>query len=97
MVSLYLYRSLKKVSSDLLKYGNVQRGYIGILPIELNSTIAKEKNLKVGRGIYVENVVEKGAAEAAGLKKGDVIVKMEGQPLGFGCSNARNHWSSSAG
>ena len=72
---------VKKVSADLLKYGNVQRGYIGILPIELNSTVAKEKGAKVGRGIYVENVVEKGAAEAAGLKKGDVIVKMEGQTL----------------
>ena len=72
---------VKKVSADLLKYGNVQRGYIGVLPIELNSTVAKEKGAKVGRGIYIENVVEKGAAEAAGLKKGDVIVKMEGQPL----------------
>ncbi len=72
---------VKKVSADLLKYGNVQRGYIGILPIELNSTIAKEKGAKVGRGIYVENVVDNGAAKAAGLQKGDVIVKMEGQPL----------------
>ncbi|QJW92157.1 Do family serine endopeptidase [Spirosoma taeanense] len=72
---------VKKVSADLLKYGNVQRGYLGILPIELNSTIAKEKNAKVGRGIYVESVVDNGAAQAAGLKKGDVIVKMEGQPL----------------
>ena len=72
---------VKKVSADLLKYGNVQRGYIGILPIELNSTVAKEKGAKLGRGIYVEQVVEKGAAEAAGLKKGDIIVKMEGQPL----------------
>ncbi len=72
---------VKKVSADLLKYGNVQRGYIGIIPIELNSTVAKEKGAKIGRGIYVNEVVEKGAAEAAGLKKGDVIVKMEGQPL----------------
>ena len=72
---------VKKVSADLLKYGNVQRGYIGILPIELNSTVAKEKGAKIGRGIYVESVVDKGAAEAAGLKKGDVIVKMEGQTL----------------
>ncbi|AQG81241.1 Do family serine endopeptidase [Spirosoma montaniterrae] len=72
---------VRKVSADLLKYGNVQRGYLGIMPIELNSTIAKEKNAKVGRGIYVEKVVENGAAQAAGLKQGDVIVKMEGQPL----------------
>lgn len=72
---------VKKVSADLLKYGNVQRGYLGILPIELNSTVAKEKGVKVGRGIYVESVVDNGAAKAAGLEKGDVIVKMEGQPL----------------
>ncbi|MCK8491889.1 MULTISPECIES: Do family serine endopeptidase [Spirosoma] len=72
---------VKKVSADLLKYGNVQRGYLGIMPIELNSTIAKEKNAKVGRGIYVESVVDNGAAKTAGLEKGDVIVKMEGQPL----------------
>ena len=75
---------VKKVSADLLKYGNVQRGYIGIIPTELNSTIAKEKGAKIGRGIYVDSVVEKGAAEAAGLKKGDVIVKMEGQLLDSG-------------
>ncbi|GAB3980997.1 trypsin-like peptidase domain-containing protein [Spirosoma terrae] len=72
---------VKKVSADLLKYGNVQRGYLGIMPIELNSTIAKEKGAKVGRGIYVESVVENGAAKIAGLEKGDVIIKMEGQPL----------------
>lgn len=72
---------VKKVSADLLKYGNVQRGYLGILPIELNSTIAKEKGAKVGRGIYVQEVVDNGAAKVAGLQTGDVIVKMEGQPL----------------
>lgn len=72
---------VKKVSADLLKYGNVQRGYIGVLPIELNSTIAKEKGVKVGRGIYVQEAVTDGAAAAAGLQKGDVIVKMDGQPL----------------
>lgn len=72
---------VKKVSADLLKYGTVQRGYLGILPIELNSTIAKEKGAKVGRGIYVQEVTDNGAAKSAGLQSGDVIVKMEGQPL----------------
>ena len=72
---------VKKVSADLLKYGTVQRGYLGILPIELNSTIAKEKGVKVGRGIYVQEVTANGAAKIAGLQPGDVIVKMEGQLL----------------
>lgn len=72
---------VKKVTADLLKYGNVQRGYIGVMPIELDSKIAKDKGAKVGRGIYLDEVVDNGAAKAAGLQKGDVIVKMEGQPI----------------
>ncbi|MEZ0485794.1 Do family serine endopeptidase [Fibrella aquatica] len=72
---------VKKVTADLVKFGNVQRGYIGILPRELDSKIAQEVGAKVGRGIYVESVTENGAAKVAGIQKGDVIVKMEGQPL----------------
>jgi len=70
---------VKKVTADLLKYGNVQRGYLGVIPRELDSKVAKEKSLKVGRGIFLEEVVDNGAAKSAGLQKGDVIVKMEGQ------------------
>ncbi|MEZ0542617.1 Do family serine endopeptidase [Fibrella arboris] len=72
---------VKKVTADLVKFGNVQRGYIGILPRELDSKVAQEVGAKVGRGIYVESVTDNGAAKAAGIQKGDVIVKMEGQPL----------------
>ncbi len=70
---------VKKVTADLLKYGNVQRGYLGVRPVELNSKLAKDNNLKVGRGIYLDEVTDNGAAKAAGLQKGDVIVKMDGQ------------------
>lgn len=72
---------VKKVTADLVKFGNVQRGYIGILPIELDSKKAADLKTKVGRGIYIDKVTENGAAKTAGLQKGDVIVKMEGQPL----------------
>ena len=72
---------VKKVTADLLKFGNVQRGYIGILPRELDSKLAAEKGAKVGRGIYVEEVTDNGAAKVAGIQKGDVIVKMDGAPL----------------
>lgn len=70
---------VKKVSADLVKYGNVQRGYLGIIPVELNSLRAQELGSKIGRGIYINEVVEGGASASAGLKKGDVIMKMEGQ------------------
>ena len=72
---------VKKVTADLLKFGAVQRGYLGILPVELDSKVAEKVGAKVGRGIYVDDVVENGAAKTAGLQKGDVIVKMEGQAI----------------
>jgi serine protease Do len=72
---------VKKVTADLLKFGNVQRGYLGIVPIELDSKKAKELGTKVGRGIYVDKLPDGSAAQTAGIKTGDVIVKMDGQPL----------------
>ncbi len=69
---------VKKVSTDLIKYGDVQRGYVGVRTVELNSKVSKELNVKAQSGIYVGEVVEGGAADAAGMKKGDVIVKADG-------------------
>lgn len=69
---------VKKVTADIVKYGNVQRGYLGINLIELDSKRADEFNTKVSEGIYVGDVLENGAARAAGIKKGDVIVKVDG-------------------
>ncbi len=69
---------VKKVSADIIKYGDVQRGYVGIEPVELNSKNAKEFNIKIEQGIYVNAVPDDGAAKAAGVKKGDVITKADG-------------------
>lgn len=69
----------KKVSSDLIKFGNVQRGYIGIIPEELDSKKAEEYDLKVAKGIYVKSFGEgTSAAKDAGVKIGDVITKVDG-------------------
>lgn len=69
---------VKKVSADLIKFGNVQRGYLGLAPVELNSKVAKEFDTDITEGIYVAEVPESGSANAAGVKKGDVIVKVDG-------------------
>lgn len=69
---------VKKVSSDLIKFGDVQRGYIGIKFDELNNKNAKEYDVKKEDGIYVAEVTENGAAKAAGVKQGDVIIKADG-------------------
>lgn len=69
---------VKKVTADIIKFGNVQRGYVGIQPLELNNKNAKELETKQTEGIYVNGVEETGAAKAAGIKKGDVIIKVDG-------------------
>ncbi len=73
---------VKKVSSDILKFGNVQRGYIGIEPDELDSKKADEYGVKINSGVYVRAFGGEGsAAKEAGIKVGDVIVKVDGEMI----------------
>jgi len=69
---------VKKVSSDLIKFGNVQRGYLGIALDDLDSRKAEEYDVKVNDGVYVREFTENSAAKAGGVVKGDVIVKVDG-------------------
>lgn len=72
---------VKKVSSDLIKFGNVQRGYLGIALDDLDSRKAEEYGVKVNEGVYVRDFTENSAGEAAGVKKGDVVVKVDGRSI----------------
>lgn len=69
---------VKKVTTDLIKFGNVQRGYLGVVPVELDNKNAKEYEVKVSQGIYVRETTEDGAANIAGIEPGDVILKIDG-------------------
>jgi serine protease Do len=72
---------MKKVIGDIMKYGSVQRGYIGISMAPEGLEDAKKKELGINTdvdGVYVMEVAPKGAAAQAGLQKGDVIVKVNG-------------------
>ncbi|TAG99922.1 MAG: Do family serine endopeptidase [Sphingobacteriales bacterium] len=71
----------KKVMNDFLKYGEVKRGYIGVQFSELNDDNAKELGTKEIDGLYVNSTVEGGAAAAAGIKKGDIIKKLNGEAV----------------
>lgn len=69
---------VNKVVEDLLKYGAVQRGYLGVTIRGLNGNLAREKELEVTRGVYVDSVAENSSASDAGLKAGDVILEVNG-------------------
>ncbi len=72
---------VKKVSADLIKYGNVQRGYLGIALEDLDSRKSEEYGVKVNQGVYVKDFSGNSAGEAAGIKKGDVVVKVDGMTI----------------
>ncbi len=67
---------VKKVVSDIRQFGFVQRAVLGVSMQELTNEVAKEKNLKTMEGALVAEVVENSAAEKAGIKKGDIITKV---------------------
>lgn len=68
---------VKKVIADFQNYGEIQRAYLGISFREIDSQLAEEKGLDEIKGVYVEAVVENGAAEDAGIESGDIIVKID--------------------
>ena len=67
---------VRKVMEDLVEFGNVQRGFIGVSIRDVDSKLADEKGLKETQGIYVAGLSEGGAASEAGLKEGDIITKV---------------------
>jgi serine protease Do len=71
---------VKKVAADLIKYGNVQRGFLGVSIQEVNSKLVEEKDLKVNDGVYVGGLPAGSTAKEAGIKVNDVIIKIDGVP-----------------
>jgi len=73
---------VKKIVTDIQQYGTVQRAVLGVSYVELNAEMAHEKGITAtNEGIYVAQVSEQSAAMEAGIKEGDVIVKLGGNPV----------------
>ncbi|GAB5418576.1 MAG: trypsin-like peptidase domain-containing protein [Crocinitomicaceae bacterium] len=67
---------VQKVMADLMDYGVVQRGYLGVSIADVTQELKEDKNLKDLNGVYVADISENGGADKAGLKQGDVILKI---------------------
>ncbi|BFP39163.1 Do family serine endopeptidase [Flavobacteriaceae bacterium GF1] len=66
----------KKVVDDLLEYGKVQKGILGISALNVDSPQAKEEGLDEIAGVYVAGIEEDSGAQTAGIKEGDIIKKV---------------------
>jgi serine protease Do len=71
----------KKILEDFKKYGSVKRGYVGVTFQELNADAADNLKIKDVSGLYVNDVMPNGGGAAAGIKKGDIIKKVEGREV----------------
>lgn len=73
---------VKKIVSDLVEFGMVQRAYFGVSIRDLDAKFAADKNIKLLKGVYVNGVTLGGSAEDAGIQEGDVITKIESSYVG---------------
>ncbi|MBT8280796.1 MAG: trypsin-like peptidase domain-containing protein [Muriicola sp.] len=67
----------KKIIEDILEYGNVQKGMLGISAPRVNTPYAIENGINEIEGVYVGNVEEESGADDAGLQTGDIIKQID--------------------
>ncbi len=72
---------VQKVVADLLEYGEVQRGLLGINIRNIDNQLIKEKKIDVTTGVYVVNAIDGGGAKEAGIKEGDIIISVNDEAV----------------
>ena len=69
------------LANQLIQFGEIKRGLLGIKGTEMSADIAKAFNLNVQRGAFVSEVLPNSGSARAGIKPGDVITSLNGKPL----------------
>lgn len=72
---------VKKIADDLLEFGQVQRGLLGVQIADVTAQLADEQKLDVVQGVFIRGVNEGSAAEVAGIQTGDVIEAVNRHPV----------------
>ena len=67
----------KKIVDDLIKYGEVVPGWIGLVVGNMDPHLADYLNIKPGTGIVVKSVAKSGPADQTGIKPGDIILELD--------------------
>ena len=70
-----------KVAGDLQRYGYVQRGYLGVQVTEVDANVARQTGAREIKGLYVVKVNRDCAAERAGIRQGDIILRVAGKEV----------------
>ncbi len=72
---------MRQIMKQLIEEGKVSRGFLGVTIQDVTPELKEAFDLKTNKGAIVNSVVEGGAAEAAGIEAGDVIVEFNGEPV----------------
>ena len=81
---------VRKVVDDLLMFGETQRAFLGVQMAEITAELADKFGLDEMQGVYVAEITSGGAAEQAGIKKGDVITAINGNKVNTGAQLLEN-------
>jgi serine protease Do len=71
----------KSVMDQLISKGKISRGYLGIVPQDIDETLEKALHLKTTEGSLVGDVSKDGPADKAGIKRGDIITSFNGEEI----------------
>ncbi len=72
---------LRRIVDDLIQYGNVKKGTLGVVCNDIDDSLVREFDLKVTEGMFVNDVVKGGSAQVAGIMPADVIIAIEGKKI----------------
>ena len=72
---------VQSLTEQMVKYGQVKRGELGIMGTELSSDLAKAMKVDAQRGAFVSQVMPNSSAAKAGIKAGDVITSLNNKPI----------------
>jgi len=70
--------TVRKIFEDLLEYGDVQKGLLGVRGVALNSPYSRQLNISETEGFYIDEIEDGFGADSAGLKRGDIIKSIDG-------------------
>ncbi len=73
-----------KTLNDIVEFGRVVRGWLGVDALNLTPQMAQSFQLSSTNGVVITRIYNLGPAENAGLKPGDVIIRINGEPVGNG-------------
>ncbi len=70
--------TVRKIFEDIIEYGDVQKGLLGVRGVALKSSYSRQLNINETEGFYIDEIEEGFGASSAGLTKGDIIKSVDG-------------------